>query len=191
MTTGIRPRPSRNAKKGRRQRKSDPVASCTVTSRKPRAADASRLTPPRSSNHQGSGRPPPSRGDLEIAAHRSGCSGLGGRPVQTRRDYSEIMTITERADAFARAFPKWPAAWPRIVREKNHDCLYATWVMGNDYRTRSGLYGAYPHGYLPRVLALFPDARRAGARCDRASATRTDGDGRKSRRARGTREGRD
>lgn len=67
------------------------------------------------------------------------------------------MTLQERADAFARAFPKWPAAWPRVVEEKGRPVLYATFVLGNDYRLRSTYYGAYPHGYLPRVLALFPD----------------------------------
>lgn len=68
------------------------------------------------------------------------------------------MTLQQRADAFAAAFPKWPAAWPRLVEENGQPCLYATWLGGNDYRTRSTLYGAYPHGYLPRVMALFPDA---------------------------------
>lgn len=31
--------------------------------------------------------------------------------------------------------------------------------MGNCYQT-SGYYGAYPHGYLDRVMAMFPDAER-------------------------------
>lgn len=67
------------------------------------------------------------------------------------------MTLQERAAAFARAYPKWPAAWPRVVQEGDHDVVYATWVLGNDYRTRSTLYGAYPHGFVPRVRALYPD----------------------------------
>ncbi len=67
------------------------------------------------------------------------------------------MTLQQRAAAYAAAFPKFPAAWPRVVQERKHDVLYATWVLGNDYRTRSTYYGAYPHGYLPRVEALFPD----------------------------------
>jgi hypothetical protein len=37
--------------------------------------------------------------------------------------------------------------------------LYATWVLGNDYRSRSGFYGSYPPRFLDRVMALFPDAR--------------------------------
>jgi hypothetical protein len=37
--------------------------------------------------------------------------------------------------------------------------LYAVWVLGADYRTRSELYGAYPHRFLPYLLALFPEVR--------------------------------
>jgi hypothetical protein len=32
------------------------------------------------------------------------------------------------------------------------------WVMGNDYRVRSGYHGGYPATFLKRVKALFPDA---------------------------------
>ena len=31
------------------------------------------------------------------------------------------------------------------------------WIMGNDYRVKSTLYGGYPAGYLKRVKSLFPD----------------------------------
>lgn len=66
------------------------------------------------------------------------------------------MTIAERAEAYARTFPTRPPL--RRGQEGGADVIYGTWVCGADYRTRSTLYGAYPHGYLPRVLALFPDA---------------------------------
>jgi hypothetical protein len=69
------------------------------------------------------------------------------------------MTLADRVEAFALAFPKWPAAWPRIVREQGRDVLYAIWVLGADYRNRSQFYGAYPPGFLARVMALFPDVR--------------------------------
>jgi len=67
------------------------------------------------------------------------------------------VTIEERAQSFREAYPQWPAAWPWLVEEKGETVLYAVWVLGNDYRTRSPLYGAYPHGYLPRIQTLFPD----------------------------------
>jgi hypothetical protein len=35
-----------------------------------------------------------------------------------------------------------------------------TWIMGNSYKVRSGLYGGYPDGFLKRLGALFPDRRR-------------------------------
>jgi hypothetical protein len=31
------------------------------------------------------------------------------------------------------------------------------WIMGNNYATKTKFYGAYPHGYLARVLSMFPD----------------------------------
>lgn len=88
------------------------------------------------------------------------------------------MTLDDRCRAFEQAFPKWPAAWPHVVRESGHDVLYAVWVLGNDYARKvckcadgtpttspcaaCGLptrayYGSFPPGLLPRVLALFPD----------------------------------
>lgn len=30
------------------------------------------------------------------------------------------------------------------------------WIMGNNYTTKGG-YGAYPHGYIKRISALFPE----------------------------------
>jgi hypothetical protein len=68
------------------------------------------------------------------------------------------LTLHDRAAAYARAFPDFPASHLQIVQEQGRDVLYGIWLLGNDYRTRSPLYGAYPKGYLDRVMALFPDA---------------------------------
>ncbi len=67
------------------------------------------------------------------------------------------MTLQDRADAYTRAYPDWPASWPRVVQEQGRDVLYATWVIGNDYRNPTKYYGSYPKGYLDRLMALFPD----------------------------------
>lgn len=69
-----------------------------------------------------------------------------------------LDSLAARRDAFMRAYAKWPASWPWLVREQGRDVLYGVWVIGNDYRNKSALYGAYPAGYLERVAALFPDA---------------------------------
>jgi hypothetical protein len=69
------------------------------------------------------------------------------------------VTLVDRAAAYCHAFQKWPASWPLVVREQDRDVLYATWLLGNDYRVKSQYYGGYPKGYLPRVMALFPDAK--------------------------------
>jgi hypothetical protein len=68
------------------------------------------------------------------------------------------MTLHDRADAYAAAFPQFPASNLHVVQEQGRDVLYGIWLLGNDYRTASALYGAYPKGYLDRVMALFPDA---------------------------------
>jgi hypothetical protein len=68
------------------------------------------------------------------------------------------VTLHDRVCAFQRTYAKWPASWPRIVREQDRDVLYATWLIGNDYRNATKFYGSYPPGYLERVDALFPDA---------------------------------
>ena len=38
----------------------------------------------------------------------------------------------------------------------NRNCIEGIWVMGNNYTTKSNLYGAYPHGYLQRIYTMFP-----------------------------------
>jgi hypothetical protein len=69
------------------------------------------------------------------------------------------LTLAERRDAFAQIYAKWPASWPWLVREQGRDVLYGVWVIGNDYRNKTRYYGAYPAGFLERVMALFPDVR--------------------------------
>lgn len=62
------------------------------------------------------------------------------------------MDWQQRIDSYhqSNSFPKslFVAGDGRVV---------GTWLMGNDYRVRSGYYGGYPHGYLKRIMALFPD----------------------------------
>lgn len=67
------------------------------------------------------------------------------------------MTLSERRDAFALTFAKWPASVPWVVTEQGRDVLYGVWVIGNDYRNKTQFYGSYPPAFLDRVLALFPD----------------------------------
>lgn len=63
------------------------------------------------------------------------------------------LSLQERCLAYSRAFPKFPA--PKVVNDSRIESL---WIMGNRYQT-SGYYGAYPHGYLDRVMSMFPDAQ--------------------------------
>ena len=38
--------------------------------------------------------------------------------------------------------------------------LLGIWIMGNSYQVESKYYGGYPHGYLKRVKALFPEKEK-------------------------------
>jgi hypothetical protein len=71
------------------------------------------------------------------------------------------LTLAERVEHFKLTFPKHPASWPWLVKERGHDVLYAVWVIGADYRNRTAFYGAYPNGFLKKLLALFPDVPAA------------------------------
>lgn len=39
--------------------------------------------------------------------------------------------------------------------------VWGYWLLGNDYRVKSGYHGGYPNTYLRRVRALFPEKQRA------------------------------
>ena len=50
--------------------------------------------------------------------------------------------------------------FPRSLFIGEDGRVVGTWIMGNDYRVKSGYYGGYPAGYLKRVASLFPDRKR-------------------------------
>jgi hypothetical protein len=50
--------------------------------------------------------------------------------------------------------------FPRSLFVTEDGRVVGTWIMGNDYRVKTGYYGGYPAGYLRRIAALFPDRRR-------------------------------
>lgn len=60
------------------------------------------------------------------------------------------MTPRERAEHYAKVFPKYPKL------RYDSRWLDGVWVLGQDYRG-SGLYGSYPPGYLKRLRAIFPE----------------------------------
>jgi len=50
--------------------------------------------------------------------------------------------------------------YPRSIFMAEDGRVVGTWIMGNSYVVSSGYYGGYPHGYLRRVAALFPDRKK-------------------------------
>lgn len=69
------------------------------------------------------------------------------------------MQPADRALAYNRAFPDRP---PLAVHmpEGGPQWVAGTWLIGACYKNPNPLYGAYPHGYLERVHAMFPDAKQ-------------------------------
>lgn len=66
--------------------------------------------------------------------------------------------MQERALFYADALgKKWPASVPTVGADGR---LQGIWLLGNDYRSKSGYHGSYPPNYLTRVQAMFPDAER-------------------------------
>lgn len=66
------------------------------------------------------------------------------------------MTPQERIDSYVAK-----TKMPRSLFVGEDGRIVGTWIMGNDYRVKTGFYGGYPAGYLKRVKALFPDKSRA------------------------------
>jgi hypothetical protein len=51
--------------------------------------------------------------------------------------------------------------YPRSLFVSEDGRIVGTWIMGNSYRRDDDtLYGSYPHGYLRRVKALFPEKHK-------------------------------
>ena len=68
---------------------------------------------------------------------------------------SATMTVEDRIENYLRI-----TKFPRSLFVGGDGRLVGTWIMGNAYGVKSGYYGGYPHGYLSRVKALFPDKKR-------------------------------
>lgn len=69
---------------------------------------------------------------------------------------TEIETM---ASLYAEAFPAFQPL--QVVSAKDGtQRLEGLWIMGNDYSTKTKYYGAYPAGYLRRVLAMFPGQKK-------------------------------
>lgn len=62
------------------------------------------------------------------------------------------MTPQDRIDNYVKE-----TGFPRNIFLGEDGRIVGTWIMGNNYTVKSGYYGGYPHGYLRRVRALFPD----------------------------------
>ena len=64
------------------------------------------------------------------------------------------MELEERINNYVKE-----TKYPRSIFISEDNRIVGTWIMGNAYGVKSGYYGGYPHGYLKRIKALFPDKK--------------------------------
>jgi hypothetical protein len=62
------------------------------------------------------------------------------------------LSWQDRIDAYVAV-----TRFPRSLFVAEDGRVVGTWIMGNDYRVKTGYYGGYPAGYLRRIRAMFPD----------------------------------
>lgn len=67
------------------------------------------------------------------------------------------MTPAERIAAYEAATGWADTLW----LHKRSGTILGLWVLGNDYRVKSGYHGGYPATYLRRIRALYPERKRA------------------------------
>lgn len=63
-----------------------------------------------------------------------------------------MLTAQQRIDAYVKS-----TRYPKSLFVSDDGRIVGTWIMGNNYHVKSGYYGGYPHGYLARVKAMFPE----------------------------------
>jgi hypothetical protein len=67
-----------------------------------------------------------------------------------------VVKLTGPARRAALYNERFPGRPPLVYGQ---GMVAGTWMIGSCYKNPNPLYGAYPHGYLERVHAMFPDAR--------------------------------
>ena len=65
--------------------------------------------------------------------------------------FNDYCSLTEKINIYNNKYIYYP---PSLFISNNQ--ILGLWVMGNNYTTKSNLYGAYPYGYLDRIYTLFP-----------------------------------
>lgn len=65
------------------------------------------------------------------------------------------MKLQERIDNYCKE-----TGFPKTLTVGEDNRISGIWLMGNNYTVKSKYYGGYPHGYLKRLKALFPDKKK-------------------------------
>lgn len=75
-----------------------------------------------------------------------------GRLAGDRTSARIMKRVQRMAHSYNKAFPDYP---PLVYTDR---WLYGVWVIGAAYKNKTTFYGAYPAGYLNRIMSMFPNA---------------------------------
>jgi hypothetical protein len=78
--------------------------------------------------------------------------------IAAAQNHLAPMTMQDRIASYETAFPNFPTG---VLHISSDGRVSGTFVMGQNFTVKSTYYGGYPHGYLKRMRALFPDKTRA------------------------------
>lgn len=69
-------------------------------------------------------------------------------------NYSIVMKWNDRIENYVKE-----TAYPKSLFIADDGRVVGTWIFGQNYTVKSKYYGGYPHSYLKRIKALFPDKK--------------------------------
>ena len=68
------------------------------------------------------------------------------------------MNLQDRTEAYNKVIG---SIYPASKLSYQGGFIIGVWMIGNCYKNKTDYYGAYPHNYLKRITALFPDCEPA------------------------------
>ena len=68
------------------------------------------------------------------------------------------MNLEERTEQYNKVIG---SIYPASKLSYQGGFITGVWMIGNCYKNKTDYYGAYPHNYLKRITALFPDCEPA------------------------------
>lgn len=65
----------------------------------------------------------------------------------------DSLSLEDRVKLYNKSFPKYPFVWT------DKGWLLGCWSIGNNYKNDTDYWGAFPRGFLYRLMSMFPDKK--------------------------------